>query len=391
MTGILYLIIQSLYNYIKFPQIAQIIKAPPIAPLIPYFPKIFGVESFFPPFYFTYFLIALIIVAFSHEFFHGIFMRLFKIKIKSTGIGFLGPILAFFVEQEEQSFDSKKNFEQMVVLAAGTFANIVMSILFFLLLVGFFFSSFTAGGFVFNTYATSTISINQIDKIGDEFYNGFENFTEIYSQEKTYLASSSMISLLNQTTEGLVIVYENAPAIRSGLRGAIVGIDGEEIVNQKSLTEVLSNKNPGDIIFVEADYEGEKFEFEFELDEHPQNKSIPYLGIGFYHPKASGIVSRFVSLFMNFKEPSTNYVPKWDSNFVIFIYDLLWWIAIINLFVALFNMLPLSILDGGKFFYLAVLSLTKSEYAAKNAFKLITYLILLIFALMMFFWFVGVF
>jgi membrane-associated protease RseP (regulator of RpoE activity) len=390
MAGILYLIVQSLYVYIKFPQITDTIKAPPIAPLIPYFPKIFGVESFFPPFYFAYFLIALIIVAFSHEFFHGIFMRLFKIKIKATGVGFLGPILAFFVEQEEKSFDSKKNFEQMVVLAAGTFANILMAILFFSLLVGFFLTSFTAGGFVFNTYTTSAIPINQIDQIGEGFNNGFENFTKIYANEKIYLASSSMISILNSTNESLALVYEDAPAIRNGLRGAIFEINTEGVLNQESLTNVLNNKNPGEIVSIKANYEGEILNFEFKLDEHPQNGSKAYLGIRSYRPENKGMVSKFISYLMKFKDPSTKYVPKWDGDFVIFIYDLLWWTAIINLLVALFNMLPLSILDGGRFFYLTILSLTKSDRAAKNAFKLMTYFILLIFALMMLFWFIGI-
>ena len=82
----------TLSIYILHPEITKVIKAPPIAPLIPYFPKLFGMQSFFPPFYFIYFIVALAIVAVVHEFSHGIFMRLFKIKIKSTGLVFLGPI-----------------------------------------------------------------------------------------------------------------------------------------------------------------------------------------------------------------------------------------------------------------------------------------------------------
>ena len=61
---------QTLSIYILHPEITKIIKAPPIAPLIPYFPKLFGMESFFPPFYFTYFIVALAIVAVVHELSH---------------------------------------------------------------------------------------------------------------------------------------------------------------------------------------------------------------------------------------------------------------------------------------------------------------------------------
>lgn len=47
---------------------------PPIAPLIPYLPQMFKL-SFLPPFYFTYWIIALAIIAITHEFFHGIFAK----------------------------------------------------------------------------------------------------------------------------------------------------------------------------------------------------------------------------------------------------------------------------------------------------------------------------
>lgn len=99
---------RTLSIYIMHPEITEIIKAPPIAPLIPYFPQLFGMENLFPPFYFTYFIVALAIVAIVHEFSHGIFMRLFKIKIKSTGLVFLGPILGAFVEEEKKGFEKRK-------------------------------------------------------------------------------------------------------------------------------------------------------------------------------------------------------------------------------------------------------------------------------------------
>ena len=64
---------------------------------------------------------------------------------------------------------------------------------------------------------------------------------------------------------------------------------------------------------------------------------------------------------------------------------------IINLLVALFNMLPLGILDGGRFFYLTVLSITGSERFSKEAFRFMTYVIILLFVLMMVVWAIRVF
>jgi len=63
---------------------------------------------------------------------------------------------------------------------------------------------------------------------------------------------------------------------------------------------------------------------------------------------------------------------------------------IINFLVALFNMLPLGILDGGRFFYLTMLGIFKSEKVAKTAYKIMTYAIIFMFVLMTFFWLIRV-
>ena len=86
MAGIIYLIGKTAYLYIAYPvMITDVIKAPPITPLIPYFPTIFGMESFFPPLYFTYFFIALSIVSIVHEFSHGIFMESERRRVGEWG------------------------------------------------------------------------------------------------------------------------------------------------------------------------------------------------------------------------------------------------------------------------------------------------------------------
>ena len=63
---------------------------------------------------------------------------------------------------------------------------------------------------------------------------------------------------------------------------------------------------------------------------------------------------------------------------------------IINILVALFNMLPIGMLDGGRFFYLAMIGIFRSKKAAKVASKVAAYIILLSFVLMMFMWFIRI-
>ena len=137
MATMIYLLYTLLRVYLFQPQIVKAIKIPPLLPLIPYVPEIFKL-NFLPPFYFTYWIIAIAVIAICHEFSHGIFARRYGVKIKSTGFGFLGPLLAAFVEPDEKQMQKKPKFQQITILSAGTFANIILTIIFFLLLLGFF-------------------------------------------------------------------------------------------------------------------------------------------------------------------------------------------------------------------------------------------------------------
>lgn len=385
---ILYLFGSSVITYLRYStQVTQLIKAPPIAPLIPYFPALFGLQSFFPPLYFTYFIIALAIVAISHEFFHGIFMRLFKIKIKSTGFAFFGPFLGAFVEEDRKNFEKKKVKEQMAVLSAGVFANLIFAILFFGLLVLFFNLSFSPSGYVFNSYPEVIVPVSSILGFSN-FSNENVNLIEINSDRgKFYIPENVNLKIINQSEA--IIAWSDAPAIKSGLNGTIIQLDETEIKDYNDLSIFLENSKPGDLVLVKTRINNSIKEYELVLDEHPENSSRGYLGVGFRsgQPKGFGKVMAWLN---SYKKPSTEYVPSWDGNFVIFIYNLLWWVAVINILVALFNMLPLGILDGGRFFYLTIFSITGSKKFAEIAFKFATYLILLSVFLMMVFWFLGI-
>jgi membrane-associated protease RseP (regulator of RpoE activity) len=376
---------QTTLIYLLHPEITKLIKAPPIAPLIPYFPKLFGMESFFPPFYFTYFIVALAIVAIVHEFSHGIFMKLFKIKIKSTGLVFLGPILGAFVEQDDKSMKKKKKVEQMTVLAAGVFANTLTALLFYGLYVGFFFSSFAASGYIFNSYGATVIPLENVTG-----YEEGERLTKVLTEQENYYLDEGLAVQLENEGEKYLLVYTEAPAVLAGMRGAIIQADDVKILGMDSLRWFLENKNPGDVVrFVTEDIDGMN-EYDVMLGEHPEVGGRAYLGVGHNAAEPKGFIQGFLAKFMSFKESSTYYKPTWDGEFVFFIYHLLWWIMIINLLVALFNMMPLGILDGGRFFYLMVLGIFGSKKIAKGAYKFATYFILFLFVVMMFFWFIRI-
>jgi membrane-associated protease RseP (regulator of RpoE activity) len=397
MIGMLYLLGQFVYIFSK-PQFVKLIKIPPLTPLIPYLPRIFRIP-WLPPFYFTYWILAIAIIAIVHEGFHGIYARHHKIKIKSTGFGFLGPFLAFFVEQDDKDMQKKKIFPQLTVLGAGVFANILIGIIFYILMALFFFAFFVPSGALFNGYvysmAPSLVLNNAV--IGDDVIQLYgENLTQVMINNKSYFISSEILEP-DSKIDIFIPVYHDQPAIRSGILGnqpitkaAVTHINDKPIQNHQGLRNELDNYQPGDWINISIKTNGDLSVYEIELGENYDQEARPMIGVGF--GEFSGARSILYNLVeMNyFKEASTYFQPKNDSQIIKFFFDLLWWLVLINISVALVNMLPVAIFDGGRFFYLSVLAITKKEKIAKYAFKFITMFILFILLVLMLLWAFGI-
>lgn len=395
MISIIWLLGKFMYAYFVF-DIAEQIKVPPLLPLFPYATDLFQVD-FLPPFYFTYWIIVIAIIAISHEFAHGIFARLNNIKVKSTGFGFLGPFLAAFVEPDEKQMQKAKKFPQLSILAAGTFANVVMTILFALIMWLFFIWSFAPAGVIFNAYGTSVISIDGIDSVNGVQIENLEHLKSIVNtgnqselSEITYEEDSYLVPLgnINRTLNlGLseMSVYDDAPAVKDGLKigNPITEIDGKDVTNFEELGNEIKSKAPGEEIIITIIEEDVEVERKITLGEKDGNA---YLGIGIAMPSQEGFSGKFTGLIYSIKNPFIYYEPSWDGDFAWFIYDLLWWIVLINISVALVNMLPVGIFDGGRFFYLTIWGITGSEKIGKQAFAFTTWLILFLALLLMVRW-----
>jgi len=399
MAVMIYLFGKIIYFYILFPQIVREIKVPPIMPLIPYLPAVFKLD-FLPPFYFTYWIIILAIVAVTHEFAHGIFAARDNIRIKTTGFGFfpffLPVFLAAFVELDEKKMAKKSRYSQMSVLSAGTFTNLLTAG-FFLIILGIFFSAmFIPSGVAFDTYAYSAVGISNISMINgiplenpnyEKILNSIsdEGLNEIIAKGgKNYVATKELLES-QKNNNGYIILYDDAPAVKKGLKGPIIKINNVRITNSDILKEELSKHFIGEEIKVTTKIDGEILTYDIALEEHPEKPGEAWLGIGFVDKKSSGILGKVLIVISYFKKSNVYYEPKFDGA-SIFFYDLLWWLVLISVSVALINMLPVGIFDGGRFFYLAVLSLTKNEKMARKFFAFSTYLILFLLLLIMFFW-----
>ncbi|MFQ5531531.1 MAG: site-2 protease family protein [Candidatus Nanoarchaeia archaeon] len=405
MASVLWLFGKIVWIYAFNQNIVRAIKVPPIIPLIPYLPQIFNLD-FLPPFFFTYWIVIIALIAIPHEFFHGIFAARDKIHIKTTGFGFfpffLPVFLAAFVELDEPQMAKKSKFSQLAVLSAGTFANVLTAILFFIILLIFFSLAFTPAGVMFTSYSNSIVNVSDITTINginfdEKTYDNLldslseEDFTEVKTtSERNYLATKDIIN--NSQNErffesnGQIILFNDAPAIRAGLQGAITEINGVKIINQEGLGNELNKYSPGEIITIKTVIDNEEFTYEIKLAEHPLDPSRPMIGIGFINQQREGILGKTYNVLSSFREPNTYYKSSINDELGLFIYNLLWWIILISLSVALVNMLPVGIFDGGRFFYLTILGLTGSEKTAQKSFKFVTWLFLFLILLLMVFW-----
>ncbi|MCL5730430.1 MAG: M50 family metallopeptidase, partial [Candidatus Pacearchaeota archaeon] len=167
--------------------------------------------------------------------------------------------------------------------------------------------------------------------------------------------------------------------------GIILGINGQKINDAGQLSTELHKYSPGDSIVLTMMNNSWVYNQTIILAENPGNKGQAWLGIVLIEKENNGIMNQLYNVVSSFRDSNVYYASK-IGDFGIFIYNLLWWLAIIAISVALVNMLPVGIFDGGRFFYLTVLAITKRENIAKNAFKVMTYFFLFVLVVVMAFW-----
>ena len=379
-----------LYLFIKIPDFAKIIKIPPIMPLIPYLPEIFKAD-YLPSFNFTTWIIVIAITAISHEFFHGIFFKKDKIKIKSTGFAFLGPFLAFFVEPDEEKVKKLSFKKQNAAMTAGSFANILMFLLFSLLLFLYFNLAYMQAGAIFTGYSFTAIRTNEITGISNENLiiqiNGGLNLTEIKIKNESYFIASNNVGKIKENEQ--IIVFENSPALKAGLNGIIIEFDRKKIKNSNELSIALREKRPDDSVKIKTLFNNSIKEYEIKLGKRPDDENKAYLGITSYQTASRGFFGKIKNKIIFYKDPNTYYKARISDDLTLFIYNIFVWLIIVNLGVALTNMLPVGIFDGGRVFYITMLAIFKNENIAKKAYKFVTYLLIFAFLLVTYLWFVG--
>ena len=280
---------------------------PALAPVLPGIKIAPGL----PTLSFLHWIISLFIIAIVHEFSHGVITRVYNIKIKSSGFAFLGPIPAAFVEPNEKKMEKSSTKTQLSILAAGSFSNILLALLFVLIL-------FSVTPFTDSLLEGKGVMVSQVVEKGSLGYSGIQK-------------------------------GEN-----------ITKIDDVKVGTINEFFDELSKKKPGQEIILQTD----KGTSKVILGEQPKellksNKSIGYLGAG------------ISPLRIEYNEAADDKYGKTLLDLIFWLRQLFFWIWVISLGVGLFNLLPLGPVDGGRMFVLGMMTFMSKEKAMK-AWKIIT-------------------
>ena len=237
-----------------------------------------------------YFLLSIPIVLVIHEGAHGIVATLEKIKIKTGGFAVFIALFAGFVEPDEKEFDNAKKISKLRVIGAGATSNVIFA--------------FALGALLLTNPIFALV------------------------------VPEPILGWFYEAPDGVLIIsiIEGSGAEKAGLQkdDLITGINGVVIVTPFDFQKV--DLKPGDTVTVTVLRDGQHLQLPVEIMPSPDDPD-------------RGLVGIMRDNAMSYK-PILNFI-EWDPQISMF----LLWLWMISFFIGIINMLPLPILDGGKFIY----------------------------------------
>ena len=238
-----------------------------------------------------YFLLSIPIVLVVHEGAHGIVATLEKIKIKNGGFAIFIALFAGFVEPDEEDFDKAKKISRLRVIGAGATSNVIFA--------------FALGAILLTNPMFAMI------------------------------LPEPFLGLFYESPEGVLVlsVIEDGGAEQAGIKenDIISKINDVRIVSPIDFQKV--NLIPGEVVNVTVLRDGQEIVFPVTIMPAPEDPE-------------RGLVGIMRDNNLSFK-PIYNYIEWNNPQFSMF----LLWLWMISFFIGIINMLPLPILDGGKFIH----------------------------------------
>jgi membrane-associated protease RseP (regulator of RpoE activity) len=248
----------------------------------------------------AYFLLSIPIVLVMHEGAHGIVAALEKIKIKTGGFAIFIAMFAGFVEPDEEEFEKAKKISKLRVIGAGATSNVLFAIVL---------------GAIMLTNPVFGMVMESIPLFGEPILDIF------------YVTSSGVL---------ILSIMENSGAEQAGLlaNDIITSINDIPIHGPSDFPSL----NPGEMASVSVIRDGMSLDFGVEIMAAPEDAERGLIGI-----------MRDNSI--QFK-PVMNFIDWTNVDFNISMFLL--WLWMISFFIGIINMLPLPILDGGKFIHIII-------------------------------------
>jgi membrane-associated protease RseP (regulator of RpoE activity) len=253
----------------------------------------------------AYFLLSVPIVLVIHEGAHGIVATLEKIKIKTGGFAVFIALFAGFVEPDEEEFSKAKKISRLRVIGAGATSNVL-------------FSFVIAGLLIFNP----SFALIMPDPIKGIFYH-------------------------EPLGVPIISVTDGSGAQKAGLEkdDIITSIDGTHIALPQDFAKV--KLKAGETVNVSIIRDGKSMQIPVVTT---PSKDDPEKGM-------LGILRAALPSY----QPVMPYYIHWSPEVFMF----LLWLWMLSFFIGIFNMLPLPILDGGKFIH-TIIEKKMSEHALKG-------------------------
>ena len=238
-----------------------------------------------------YFLLSIPIVLVIHEGAHGIVATLEKIRIKTGGFAIFIAMFAGFVEPDDEEFNKAKKISKLRVIGAGATSNVIFAL---------------ALGAILLTNPFFAIVVPE--PIRSSFYEIPQGVNVLSimpgsGAEKAGLQTNDIITSINDIT----------------------------IVTPFDFTKV--KLAPGSIASVTVLRDGQKITHQVEIMPSPEDPTKGLIGI----TRDNSVSYKPVYNFIEWKSAEL-------SMFLL-------WLWMISFFIGIINMLPLPILDGGKFIH----------------------------------------
>ena len=281
-----------------------------------------GVNPLLPLSHIPYILIALIIGAGVHEFFHGILLRAQNLKVKSLGLLLFVIPLGAFTEEDEEELKSVGKRKRLRVLAVGPTSNFVLALVCMIL-----FSVVMLGNV---TPVTEGVVIANVE-------GEFEGIRE----------GMIITAINNQKIDGVdtyVKVAEKLP------KGEPARLSLYEKGKGSSVANFVFRGTPSDTSKEEGEYPHLLL---FDHKRHLEILSNPF------QPRTFAIylslpLLRFQGEVAFPSELKAAYNTPFNESIFWVLEDLFYWTFWLNLLIGLTNILPIAALDGGQMFNDAV-------------------------------------